>query len=58
MAHAWATAKKSGGAQSQFVAALSKDDRDTDNQAGSDGDGANEPMDEDEASVASSQGDT
>lgn len=68
MAHAWAAAKKtggtggadsgSGGAQSRFTAALSKDDHDTDRQADSDGGSASDPMDEDEASVASSQGDS
>ena len=68
MAHAWAAAKKaggtggggigSGGAQSRFTAALSKDDHDTDGQAESDADGASEPMDEDKVSVASSQEDS
>lgn len=67
MAHAWAAAKKtgtsgagssSGGAQSRFTAALSKDDHDTDRQAESDDSGASDPMDEDKASVASSQGDS
>ena len=70
MAHAWAAAKKaggtggggigSGGAQSRFTAALSKDDHyDTGDRAESDGGDASEPMDEDEeASVASSQGDS
>jgi hypothetical protein len=68
MAHAWAAAKKaggtggggigSGGAQSRFTAALSKDDHDADGRAQSDGDGASEPMEEDEASVASSQEDS
>lgn len=69
MAHAWAAAKKAGGAsggpgadggsggpQSRFTAALTRDDHDTDGRAESDG-GASEPMEEDEASVASSQGD-
>lgn len=68
MAHAWAATKKaggtdgagsgSGGAQSRFTAALSKDDDDTDRQAESDGGSASDPMEEDEASVASSQGDS
>jgi len=68
MAHAWAAAKKtggtggggigSGGAQSRFTPALSKDDHDTDDRAESDGDGVSEPMDEDEASVGSSQEDS
>ncbi|KAH9034951.1 pre-mRNA-splicing factor CLF1 [Lactarius hengduanensis] len=68
MAHAWAAAKKAGGgsgpgadgAQSRFTAALANDD-DPDGRAESDGDGdgnAGEQMDEDEASVASSQGDS
>ena len=69
MAHAWAAAKKAGGtggggsgpggpAQSRFTAALDKDDHDTDDRAESDG--VSEPMDEDadEASVASSHGDS
>lgn len=67
MAHAWAAAKKtgtsgagssSGGVQSRFTAAVSKDDHDTDRRVESDDGGASDPMDEDEASVASSQGDS
>jgi crooked neck len=63
MAHAWAAAKKVGGAgggpaQSRFTAALVKDDHDTDDRAESDDGGASEPMDEDVASVASSHEDS
>jgi hypothetical protein len=65
MAHAWAAAKKtegtggaSSGAQSRFTAAVSQDDQDTDRRAESDGGSASDPMEEDEASVASSQGDS
>ena len=69
MAHAWAAAKKTGGAggggsgpgdpaQSRFTAALVKDDHDADGQAESDSGGESEPMDEDKASVASSHGDS
>ncbi|KAI0267390.1 pre-mRNA-splicing factor CLF1 [Gloeopeniophorella convolvens] len=58
MAHAWAAAKKSGGAGalSGFTAAKTGDE-DKEDEAKSDGD-AGERMDEDAASVASSQGDS
>lgn len=72
MAHAWAASRKSGGAGSgagnagngggggggalsRFAAARAQDDSDRDSRAESDGD-ENESMDEDVASVASSQG--
>jgi len=71
MAHAWAASRKSGGAGSgagnagngggggggalsRFAAARAQDDSDRDSRAESDGE--NESMDEDVASVASSQG--
>ena len=70
MAHAWAASRKAGeagggagsggggdGALSRFtVARLQNTDKDS--RPGPDGGGANESMDEDVASVASSQGDT
>ena len=73
-AHAWAASKKSGGAGttagnagngggggggalSRFAAASAQDDSDRDSRAESDG-GEHESMDEDVASVASSQGDS
>jgi crooked neck len=66
MAHAWAATRKAGeaggsagsgggggGALSRFTVHTDKED----SRSGRDGGGANESMDEDVASVASSQGD-
>ncbi|KAH9988124.1 pre-mRNA-splicing factor CLF1 [Russula compacta] len=68
IAHAWAASRKAGGAGSsggggngalsRFAAARAQDDHDRDSRAESDDNGANESMDEDVASVASSEGDS
>ena len=69
MAHAWAASKKAGaagnggggggGALSRFAAARVQDDADKDSRSEPDhGGSGNESMDEDVASVASSQGDS
>ena len=71
MAHAWAASRKAGGASgaagngggggggalSRFAAARIQDDVDKDSRSEPDH-GGNESMDEDVASVASSQGDS
>lgn len=74
MAHAWAASRKAGGAGdaagngggggggggalSRFAAARAQDDTDKDSRTESDRGGNDESMDEDVASVASSQGDS
>lgn len=72
MAHAWAASRTAveagasagsgggdGGALSRFtVAQIQHTDTDKDSRPGPDGGGTNESMDEDVASVASSQGNT